>query len=943
MDEQHIDWDSLTPKWMAAWKEAKLFEAEPIPGGKKYFVTFPYPYMNGYMHLGHFFTLMRVEAVARYKRLCGYNVLFPQGWHCTGSPIENAAKRIREREEKQWNIMRGMGFTDDEIPKFGDPLYWTQFFPVEARKDLESLGLSIDFRRSFITTSLNPYYDKFIRWQFTKLKEGGYVQKGKHPVVWDPKENMPVGDHDRIEGEGETPQEFTLLKFKMKDGAYIVAATLRPETVYGQTNLWVGPENSYVRARVNGEEWILSEQAVRKLSEQEKTPQLLGTVMGKELIGQHAVAPMIHREIPVLPSTFCDMDKGTGIVTSVPSDAPDDWMGLWDLQKNSQLAETYGLDYDTLLAIKPIPIIEHEELGNMAAVAVCKEMKISSQHDRAALERAKKLVYKKGFYAGKLIVGTYAGMGVEKAKDLVKKDLLNAGEADILYELTGKVVSRSLNECVVKIVADQWFMNYADEAWKDKVREALAEVTLYPEKSRGQFEYVIGWLSSWACVREYGLGTKLPWDERWVIESLSDSTIYMAYYTIAHKIMKIPIDRIDNAFFDYVFLGKGSVSADISNAALELRKEFDYWYPLDYRNSGKDLIQNHLAFFLFNHVAIFPKEKWPTGIGVNGWVLVDGQKMSKSLGNFMLLRDLPGKFGVDCSRVTVLSGGEELDDPNWDSAFAVSLKGRLEQWNKFIQEHYWNGVDGMDGHLEVWLKSVLARTILETTELMDKTLFRSALQKIFFEMPRAIRHYAQRSGGRHNKQLLKSAIEVNIAMMSPFAPFYAEEVWESLKKKTLVAQARWPHAEIRAINQAVEAAEQSLMDTIADIEDVLKLAKIEQPTRITIALAPEWKYPFVEALSKLLLETRDIGAIMNALMNSELKAHGGDIAKLVPKFVKDPSKLRLHLTQEAELATLRDAISAISKQFGCDVEVGAHVQHAKAAQALPGRPAVIVE
>ena len=70
----------------------------------------------------------------------------------------------------------------------------------------------MDFRRSFITTNLNPYYNKFIEWQFRKLKEGNYVVKGKHPVVWDPKENEPVGDHDRIEGEGNVPQEFVLIK-----------------------------------------------------------------------------------------------------------------------------------------------------------------------------------------------------------------------------------------------------------------------------------------------------------------------------------------------------------------------------------------------------------------------------------------------------------------------------------------------------------------------------------------------------------------------------------------------------------------------------------------------------------------------------------------------------------------------------------------------------------
>ncbi|MEK6822915.1 MAG: class I tRNA ligase family protein, partial [Nanoarchaeota archaeon] len=150
-----LDWNAIEEKWIAAWKDAKLFESDARQGRKKFFLTFPYPYMNGYMHIGHFYTMMRVEALARYKRHRGFNVLFPQGWHCTGSPIESAAQRIREHEEKQWKIMRDMGFTDNEIMKFGNPEHWARFFPGEAKKDLERIGLSIDFRRSFITTSLN--------------------------------------------------------------------------------------------------------------------------------------------------------------------------------------------------------------------------------------------------------------------------------------------------------------------------------------------------------------------------------------------------------------------------------------------------------------------------------------------------------------------------------------------------------------------------------------------------------------------------------------------------------------------------------------------------------------------------------------------------------------------------------------------------------------------
>src|SRR3989338_1630582 len=153
--------------------------------------------------------------------------------------------------------------------------------------------------------------------------------------------------------------------------------------------------------------------------------------------------------------------------------------------------------------------------------------------------------------------GKYSGLSVEQAKKEITIDLLKSKEGDKMYDLTGKVVCRCLTPSIVKIVSDQWFMKYSDEHWKRQARECLAQMKLYPEQVRQQFEYVLGWLNNWACTREYGLGTKLPWDEKWVIESLSDSTIYMAYYTVAHLLQKTDAAKLNDEVFDYIFFGKG--------------------------------------------------------------------------------------------------------------------------------------------------------------------------------------------------------------------------------------------------------------------------------------------------------------------------------------------------------------------------------------------------
>src|SRR5204862_423161 len=279
-----------------------------------------------------------------------------------------AAKRVAEKEPNQWDILRKMGIPDREIPKFADPMHWIEVFPAATIEDLKGLGAAVDWTRSFITTPLNPPYDAFVRWQFHHLKDGDFVKIDKHPVIWCPKDQAPIGDHDRIEGEGEVPMEYTLLKFPLADGRFLVAATIRPETVYGQTNLWVDPKAPYVVAMVGEERWILNELAAKKLSEQGRTVVVESTLRGVDLIGKDAVAPAINRAIPVLPGSFIGQGRGTGLVTSVPSDAPDDFVALRDLQQDEGTLPRYHLDSERIRAIKPVPIIRTQGWGPLPGV-----------------------------------------------------------------------------------------------------------------------------------------------------------------------------------------------------------------------------------------------------------------------------------------------------------------------------------------------------------------------------------------------------------------------------------------------------------------------------------------------------------------------------------------------------------------------------------------------
>lgn len=967
----------IEEKWWKRWSEAKAYEPDPRPGRPKFFATFPYPYMNSFAHVGHAFTIMRNDVFCRFQRMLGKNVLFPFAYHLTGTPIAAAADRVRKSEEKQMTILREQGIPEEWISRFGEFRAWAEYFPREWKRDLVAGGFGIDWRREFVTTGLNPYYDAFVRWQFGKLKEKNFVQKGRHPIIWCPTDKQPVLDHDRAEGEGETPQEYVLLKFKIsgepagspstgsssksayRSGDLLVAATLRPETIFGQTNLWVRPDLEYARAEVDGEMWIVSQPCADKLVEQ-KAIKVLGHVKGSELVGKHAKALSIGRDLLVLPSKFPDPNKGTAVITSVPSDSPDDYVALRDLQESDEECRKHGLDPAAVKALKPIPIIHSEGFGDTAAKSVVERLGIHHQMERDKLDMAREEVYKASFYTGKMLpaAGEYAGLSVEEAKERVKAALLKAKTADLMYEPSGKVVCRCLTPAVVKIVADQWFMKYSDKAWKALAHECLDDMNLYPDLARKQFHIVIDWLNDWACTREYGLGTRLPWDERWLIESLSDSTIYMAYYTIAHILQKTEAtaDELTPALFDFVFLGEGSAKAVATKhlsaqKVEEMRTSFTYWYPLDFRNSGKDLLQNHLSFMVFNHCAVFPREHWPRGIGVNGWVMVDGEKMSKSKGNFIMLREALRDHGISETRLALVNAGEGLDDANFEADFARSSGRRLQKWLDELSAV--KATRTTRESVDAWFESVLHKRLGEAKKAMGETMFRSALKVVFFDMQSDWAWYLRRSGSRPHRDLARAFAEAQAKAMAPFVPHLAEELWERLGRRGLVIDQGYPEADESKIRPEAEAAESYLSQAMGDVQEIIKITKMA-PKAVLFFTSPGWKREALRVMRKATEEKGalpDPGTLIKACMADEsLKAHAKELPRFAAQMHKSPETLRRSAGEPFdEFEVLHGATGFLEASLGAKIELyraddaRRRDPANKAGVANPGKPAIYLE
>jgi leucyl-tRNA synthetase len=471
------------------------------------------------------------------------------------------------------------------------------------------------------------------------------------------------------------------------------------------------------------------------------------------------------------------------------------------------------------------------------------------------------------------------------------------------------------------------------------------------------------------------MGTKLPWATDWIIESLSDSTIYMSYYTVIKDINRLKPDpeKLTEAFWDYVYLGEGDVEAvsettGISVEELEaIRGQFSYFYPLDARHSGRYLISNHLTFMIFNHDAIFPRENWPRGIVVNGSVLMEGQKMSKSLNNIIPLATAIDRFGIDPLRLALMITAEPLKDADFSPELAKSMADNLERFQASAMEIAKSipdeNVELTD--VDLWMLSRLQGYIKEANEAMLEMKVRRTIHAALYNLKQDLDWYNRRVEAHRERSERRRAIqhvlwevmEAQVKLLTPFTPHLCEEIWEAMKNEPFVALEPWPKADEDMVRLDSEELESVIKASIEDVQKIVQVTGIS-PRRIHFYTADVWKWKvYLKALELSEAGRLDVGTLIReSFKDEEVKAHQDEVPAFARGVTDDvtrtparTAKIRTALGIVNETRLIEDAASFFEAELGSEVTVASesdpwiHDPNNKASRSKPYRPAIYIE
>jgi leucyl-tRNA synthetase len=948
-------------KWQSAWAERSLSAARWVPGQEKFFALVAYPGSSGFLHIGHLRGLAYADALHRYHRGLGHATFFPTGTHASGLPAVTFAQKVARRDPITVAQLEENGVPKSTWPDLEEPAAAARFLGQSYLQLFRRLGLLID-ERAYVTT-IDEDYQRFIGWQFRRLQERGALVQAPHaasvcpvcgPVSVDPSET------DLSSGGDAQWIDYTTVPFRLADGRVLLAATLRPETVYGVTNLWVAPSAPLTIWHHGEQAFVVHRSGAERLVEQH------GGHVGHDvnvgtLVGQTVAVPLTDRRVPILESRLVDPTVGTGVVMSVPAHAPADWLALRELPESTRdllITPPVLVEVPSDVPLSPSERALMEGDGPPAARAT-RATGAVDLNAVAALEEATERLYRLEHIRGRMRAEFAGGASVEAARQGVARELHERGDSFALQAFSKPVICRNGHAVIIRRVPDQWFLHYADDGWKSETRALVERMKFFPPEYGGEMGSILDWFQDRPCTRRgRWLGTPFPFDPSWIIEPIADSTFYPAYFVLRPFVAdgRIPVEGLTDALFDFVFLGLGPGEPSVAAATqAEARQAFTYWYPLDVNVGGKEHKRVHFPVFLYTHARLLPPELQPRAIFVNWWLtFTGGEKISKRHigakgGAIPPLESALSSYGADALRLFHLQASSPHQDFEWDPALLTAAAERLGDLERLARELSGPGSGGPP-ELERWLEGELHDLLERFHAAYRDFALREAAELVYVTMPARLRRYVLRGGERGGAAT--RFVDAWVRTMGPVTPHLAEELGQG-RYDSLVAEQPLPAADEFAPAPQARAVEGFLDQVEEDLRSVLKpaAARGERPTSVVFFVAEPWKGE-VERWMWEALERKDARPLVRVVME-RAKSHpevAGSLAS-VPKYVERfgpllRSEPPMTGPEFDEVAALRSCEGYFVRRFGFtsvqvvrEAEAEPHDPLGRRDRARPRRPA----
>ena len=734
---------AIEKKWQERWEAEKLYESNIDLSRKKYYALTMLPYPSGDLHIGHWYAMVPSDARARFKRMQGYNVVFPIGFDAFGLPAENAA------------IQRNI-----------HPREWTYRNIDHEREQLRSMGAMFDWRREAV--SADPEYYRWTQWFFIQLFKNGLAYRKMSPVDWCPSCNTTLareqvwGDDRHCErcktpvtkknlaqwffritkyadelldfSEIDWPERVrvlqtnwigrsqgALVKFITEQGDSLEVFTTRPDTLWGVTFMVLAPEHPLlnmltVDAQKNDvesyrQETMRQTDIQRESAEKEKTGVFTGS---------YAINPVNGERIPIWIADYVLMTYGTGAIMAVPAHD----------QRDFEFARKFNLPVRIVIRCEGDEQKEEEMTEARPAIGtMVNSGDLSGTPGEQAIERAVRFVEEK-----------------------------DCGKATVNYRLRDWLISRQ------RYWGAPIPMVFCPKCGEVPVPEDQLPVLLPDDvKWKPTGESPLKLHSNWRFTTCPQCGGEAERET-----DTMDTFICSSWYHLRYLSPKYDQGPFDPA-------------------------EYKYWMPVDIYTGGIEHATMHLIYTRFFHKAlrdmgITTGNEPMLKLRNQGMVLgEDNEKMSKSRGNTVPPDKLVEKFGADTVRAYLMFF------TRWDQGGPWSYSG-IEGTYRWLKR-VWNIMvePGKAGKTDDTLQRDLRRKVHQTLrsvthdyeELEFNTII-SSLMELLNEMSRV------KQLGAWGTPAWNEAVEIYLKMFAPVATHMSEEIWAILGKPFSIHTQQWP-------------------------------------------------------------------------------------------------------------------------------------------------------